>query len=105
VKALSVLLLCAAVASGCARIRLHRDSAPPSERALEDTTYSTAIFGLKSFSDPVNLTERCPQGWSMIGTEARAFQGVLRVLTLNLYSPWTVKVSCRVQKARQADPF
>ena len=101
-----------ALASGCATIHVHRVSDPPMflkdkrkrpERNAGEWTYKNYLLGVESFSDPILLDRVCPYRWETVTTEVSAWQGILRVMTLNLYSPWTVRVSCGDAPPKEPD--
>ena len=94
--------------TACATVHVHRISDPPlflkdkargETRELPETTYKNYLFGLESFTDPVVLGAVCPYRWETVTMEVTAWQGILRVITLNLYSPWTVRVTCSERPA------
>lgn len=118
---LTALALCAASA-GCARIAVHYESedglkrraaeiptrAQPEQakpvvtpgRRLASRTFTTGIFGVKSFSAPVDISADCPDGWGEFTTRVSGLQAFFHVITLNLYSPWTVDTACRASITR-----
>jgi hypothetical protein len=70
-------------------------SGRPAMPSTETTTWHHAfLFGLVEASGPYVLDEICPQGWSEFYTEIPAAAGVLRVLTLGLYTPGQVRIVC-----------
>ncbi len=89
-------VLIAVLSTGCARIVIHRKSdAPlPVERVTE--RYTVVAFGNHSMSAPISLADRCPEPlvWQDATTEVNGWQALARVATVNLYSPWTVEVTC-----------
>lgn len=72
-------------------------------RRLPPRTFTNAFWGLKSFSSPVDLSSACPDGWGEFTTRVSGLQGLLHVLTLNLYQPWTVDTACRASVRRPID--
>ncbi len=118
----ALLLLGAAGLGSCARIAVHYESrealqrrggviatrVTPEEsapiitegRRLPARSHTVALFGLKAFSDPVDLTDECPEGWGEFTTYTTGLQALLHVVTLNLYSPWTVQPACRATVVR-----
>lgn len=90
------ILISGAALPGCAEIRVHRGvnvSDAMGERA--EQSHSEAGFGLKALSEPVILTEKCPGGWQEWTTRKTALQSALSVVTLGIYTPWTVEWVCR----------
>lgn len=49
---------------------------------------------------PVNGTEECPNGVARVETELSFVNGLVRVLTLGIYTPMTVKVICIAEGGR-----
>lgn len=120
-KLIAVFTLCAASA-GCARIAVHYESEdglkrraaeiptriqPEQAKAivtpgkpLPSRTFTTGIFGVKSFSAPVDISSECPDGWGQFTTRVTGLQALFHVITLNLYSPWTVDTACRASIVR-----
>ena len=97
------LLLATAFAPGCASQTIYRTSTNP---ALEKTTveiYRTVVLGLEPMTPAINLGHRCANGWQSVTTEVTVLQATLRVITLNLFSPWTVTISCVAPKPVERD--
>jgi Bor protein len=90
------ILFLSFLSAGCARTVIHRTSAEPASGVTEASKVSqgTALWGFLQLAPAVNLSAQCPNGWQVVTTEVNAIQAVLRVVTLNLYAPWTVSVSC-----------
>jgi|GEM_PF-3772078 len=80
--------------SGCAQITIKRHT--KSLPTLDHYSFDQKIlaFGLVNIYKPINLADSCTNGWESITTETTAFQGLLHVLTLNLYGPWHSEVVC-----------
>jgi hypothetical protein len=80
--------------TGCVRMRIHRTSkAEPTSQISEERSV-TAVEGFVDVTPPVDLKNRCPSGWDTITTEDGFTQGLLRFVTLDLYVPWNVKITC-----------
>lgn len=91
-----VVVAIAAALSACAEIRVHRGGdlrATMGEREVQ--TFKEVGFGLKALSAPLNLSEKCPGGWQEWNTRKSALQSALSVVTLGIYTPWTVELACR----------
>lgn len=80
---------------GCADIRVHRDSSPALRTEPAVSTTRSIALGAKTLGDPTDLSYRCPSGWASVRSRKTFTQALLTVLTLNLYSPWTVETECR----------
>lgn len=94
-KCALIFFVCALQMGGCATIRVHRETSPRPSKPLSPETYKIVAFGIKPLSEPISLSNRCPSGWEDISTEVSPLQMLWGALSLNIYSPWTVKVSCR----------
>ena len=103
-RCLPVLVLI--LMSGCAHVRIHRTSLPsPSIGAAKQSTYKIAFLGLKSFTDPIDLSKDCESSWETLDTRVTFLQGVLRVVTVDMYSPFSVEVACSAPRAAPKEEF
>lgn len=86
--------ICLALVGGaCASVQVdHGNSATtgPARRL----NFHTVLFGWIRISDPVNLSEHCPEGWSSVQTRVNVTGMLFRVVTAGLYTPWRVTVRC-----------
>lgn len=95
-KALLLSLAFVFALGGCAQIRVHRASETAKLSEKKEETFRTAAFGLRNLSYPVDLRYQCgKEDWEVVTTEKTFSQALLSVVTLNLYSPWTIGVECR----------
>ena len=85
--------------SGCAHINIHRVSTHPPETQGAPTTYPNYLLGFLERTNPIDLKSVCSGNWEEADSYVTRTQALFRVVTLNLYSPWTVSVNCSsVQK-------
>ena len=91
-RALLFLALC-----GTACFRMTVKSGRPLGRApteYDAKWHSGVIFGLAELSGPYDLSDVCPLGWASIRTETSFVNGVVHVLTAEIYTPQTVTIRC-----------
>ncbi len=94
--ALMIFVSAFAISSGCSHVRIHRTQAPP---VPERVSYGQpmAIWGYVELNTPVVLKDQCKTAhWQQLDVKVTFVQALLRVATLNLYSPWTAEVACAV---------
>lgn len=90
-----LLALSALALAGCFRMTIKNDqpaAAPNIE--WEDRWHHGLVFGLAELSGPYDLSKICPQGWAEIHTETPFVQGLVTVLTSDIYTPQAVTVRC-----------
>lgn len=97
-KVLATLIL-AAVVSGCAHTSLRRASVgDQAYSATFQITHHRLLWGLVPITKPAAYEHLCaPAQWAKIETLIRGPQIPFHVLTLGIYSPWTLQVSCAKQ--------
>jgi Bor protein len=73
-----------------------KSGAPAAPAAIEydDKWHSGLIVGIAELSGPYDLSRICPNGWAEIKTETSFVNGLVQVLTWNIYNPQTVTVRC-----------
>jgi len=91
------------LASGCYRIKYTRNT-PPAPAPMYDEWHHDFIFGLVEATDPVNVSQPCPNNVSVVEHEMTFVNGLVRVLTLQIYTPLTVRVTCATTKERVDAP-
>jgi hypothetical protein len=82
--------------SGCFRTTV-KNGEPVAAAAVEwnERWHDGLVFGLTELSGPYDLSRLCPRGWAEIHTETPLLQGLVTVLTLNIYTPQSVTIRCR----------
>jgi hypothetical protein len=90
---LAGLALMAMLASGCFSTTFaYSDTAPgPTTQEIGRTFL---IYGLVNSNDPLRAYEVCPQGVQQIETVHTFGDGFLACLTIGIYTPNTVRVTC-----------
>lgn len=105
---LSALLLASSV--GCARLALHRDGSEAAQAEAQQAsvltlTHHRLFWGLVPLSRSVSFEELCAPGkWVKLESQIRAAQLPFHVITAGIYSPWTLKISCLIEKQAPAGP-
>jgi len=91
-----IVLILALLLSGCWRVTIRNGTTPAGQTPIEfdNKWHSGLIYGLAELSGPYNLSEVCPRSWAEIHTETPFVQGLVQVLTLNIYNPQGVTVRC-----------
>jgi len=90
------LMFCAA---GCYRIK-YTITQPAAPAPNYDEWHHNMIFGLAEISPPVNISQACPNGASVVENEQTFVNGLVSFLTLLwIWEPTTVRVTCGVGKA------
>jgi len=96
--ALFLLAAIALGASGCYSTTI-KNGKPVGEAPLEGDQrwHHGFVGGTSEASGPYKLSQICPEGWAEIQTETSFSNGLLDVVTLGLYNPQTVAVTCVAQ--------
>ena len=78
----------------CTTTILRKSHVRPSPQKV-NVTHHIALFGLWEVSSPVSTKNLCQQqDWSRITTRFTATNVIVGVLTLGLYTPATVTITC-----------
>lgn len=93
-----IVLVLALLLTGCYRITV-RNANPVGETPIEydGRWHHGLIYGLAELSGPYDLSKACPRGWAAIHTETPFVQGLVTVLTWNIYTPQSVTIRCSAQ--------
>ena len=95
-RSLFLLAAFAAIsATGCYSTTL-RSGLPAGEKPMEGEQrwHSGFLGGTQEASGPYDVAEMCPHGWSEIKTETSFANGVVDLVTVGVYNPQTVDVTC-----------
>jgi hypothetical protein len=65
----------------------------PGPTVVEKQWVNTFIFGLVA-AQPIDVRQQCPNGVATIETQESFANGLVGVLTLGIYTPQSVKVTC-----------
>ena len=85
---------------GCAQTTLVKDPTAFYSAKVE-RTHHIALFGFWEVSDPVPLKQMCGTDWNQVETLFTPVNVIVGVATLGLYTPATVRVSCKVNQSRK----
>jgi len=90
-----LLLVLAVLATGCWRMTI-RNGNPVGETPIDfdNKWHSGVVYGLAELTGPYDISKVCPRGWAEIHTETPFPQGLVQVLTFNLYNPQGVTIRC-----------
>lgn len=94
------------IATGCYN-QVVRTGAAPSGTVIERPWTATYIFGLVP-ATAINTAAACPSGVAIVETQQSFANGLVGVLTLGIYTPQTVRITCAaggtgVGSAREID--
>ena len=80
---------------GCYSTTL-RSGLPAGETKMEadEQWHSGFLGGTQEASGPYNVGELCPEGWSEIKTETSFANGLVELLSMRVYNPQTITVTC-----------
>jgi hypothetical protein len=95
VRVLALFLPLALALSGCYH-QVVRTGASPGPTVIERPWTATFLFGLVP-ATTINTAEECPAGVAVVETEQTLPNGVVGALTLGIYTPQTVRITCAVE--------
>jgi len=87
--------------TGCFHFHYITEDEPLSPPAME-AWHGNVVFGLIEVSDPVDVPKLCPAGYGRIDSEMTFLNGLVTVVTLNIYNAQTVTVACRAAPVQAA---
>jgi len=97
---LLLLCLCTLVLSSCYRTQLHTNQARRGPApGYDNRWHHGAFWGLVNISGAHAVDQVCPHGLAQISSETSFWNGLIRTLTLGLYTPQTVTIYCAEQTA------
>ena len=94
ITALALLAAFCVGGTGCMSIFFHHDGTQ-AKATEQEGLHHIGVFSLVEFSDPVDLSERCPTGWRTVMTERGPLAILIGMLTQPIYGPMTVGVGCK----------
>ena len=86
------LALTAFLVTGCYHQVVHTGATPATGNAVVKKTAAIFFFGLTHAE--INTTADCPSGVAVIETQQTFLNGLVSVLTLFIYTPRTVTITC-----------
>ena len=87
-----ILALTAFLMTGCYHQIVHTGATPAPGNAVVQKTVSLWVFGLVGAE--VDTTADCPSGVAIIETQQTFLNGLVGVVTLGIYTPQTVTITC-----------
>jgi hypothetical protein len=87
-----ILALCA---TGCFRTTV-KSGLPMGHAPIEydNKWHGGLVSGIVELSGPYDLSKVCPKGWAAIHTETSFLNGLVQGITLNIYSPQSITITC-----------
>ena len=95
------LAVMAVTVAGCYNAKIET-GLPPSDRKIEDHWADSWIYGLVP-PEAVETAERCPNGVAKVETKLSFLNQLVGVLTLGIYTPMYIEVTCAADPRPQAD--
>lgn len=92
-RARVLLIAVFALAGGCYH-QIVRTGLAPGPVVVERPWTATWLWGLVP-ADTLNVSTQCPNGVATVETQQSFWNGVVTLLTLGIYDPRDVKVTCR----------
>ena len=91
-----IVLILAVALAGCWRVTIKDGTVSVGETPIEydNKWHSGLIIGLAELSGPYDLSKVCPRGWAEIHTETSFVNGLVELLTFNIYTPQSVTIRC-----------
>jgi hypothetical protein len=91
-----IVLILALALAGCWRVTIRDATHQVGETPIEydNKWHSGLIIGLAELSGPYDLSKVCPRGWAEIHTETSFVNGLVELLTFNIYTPQSVTIRC-----------
>lgn len=92
IKTVVMLLIGAFILTGCFNAKVTTDK-NPSNKTIEKPWAHSFVFGLVPPST-VETAQQCPNGVSVVETKISFVNGLVGMLTFNLYTPMSIEVTC-----------
>lgn len=87
--------LAAFLLAGCSPMYFHNAGVPATTTIAEEGEFHhVAALSFVEISEPVNLAEACPGGWSTVKTHKTEVDGIISFFIGTFYAPWHVAVAC-----------
>ena len=98
----ALLVAALVLLAGCWRTTIRNGNTPIGQTPIEydGKWHNGVVFGIAELSGPYDLQKVCPRGWAQVHTETDFLAGLVTALTLNIYTPQRVTVSCAASGAR-----
>lgn len=89
----SLMLTVALVATAGCFHQVVQTGATPAPTTVEHAFVATWLWGLVP-AEPIDVRKSCPSGVATVETQQSFINGLVGALTLGLYTPQEVKVTC-----------
>jgi hypothetical protein len=76
---------------------------PPSSTVVQKAFHPTWVFGLVK-AQPIDVRQQCPNGIALAGTRMTFMNGLVGGLTLGLFTPHEVTITCAAGQGADAAP-
>jgi len=100
-RQLLAVAVLAVASTGCFQ-QVVRSGLPAGQTIVDQPWVSTWIFGLVE-ADPIDVRVQCPRGVAVVRTQQSFANGLVGILTLGIYTPQHVTVTCASGTARLPD--
>jgi len=100
-RQLFAIAVVAAASTGCFQ-QIVRSGLPAGQTVVDRPWVSTWIFGLVQ-ADPIDVRAACPRGVAVVRTQQSFANGLVGLLTLGIYTPQHVTVTCAMGTAGLPD--
>ena len=87
------LLPCLALTLAACYHQVVRTELPPSPTVVEREWVPAWVFGLVP-AKPIDFRQQCPSGAAVVETQQSFANGLVRLVTLGIYTPQSVRVTC-----------
>ena len=94
ITALALLAAFCVSGTGCMSIFFHNDGTENKDTQI-DRPHHIVALNLIELSRPVNLGERCPNGWKTVKTERGPLAILISMVAQPFYGPMTSGVACK----------
>ena len=82
----------ALLSTGCFHQKVH-SGLTPSETIVEKQFVATWLWGIVP-AEPIDVRQQCPSGVATVETQQSFLNGLVGALTLGIYSPQRLLVTC-----------
>ena len=91
-RRLTVLAAFVLATTACFHQTIH-SGLTPSETVVEKQFVATWLWGIVA-AEPIDVRQSCPRGVATVETEQTFMNGFVGLLTLGIYSPQRLRVTC-----------
>ena len=88
----TLVVALALLSTGCFHQKVH-SGLTPSETIVEKEFVATWLWGIVP-AEPIDVRQQCPSGVATVETQQSFLNGLVGALTLGIYSPQRLLVTC-----------